>query len=702
MAIHIDRLAVKNIGPITECNLDFGRFNLVYGHNEKGKTLLVEFIIRALFRNRSGWGLRSTDGRGQVWVSGLSGDGPVAFTPTSDDKLEDYWIDRFSGLPPRVSRLLVVKGAEVGLDGDARDGVDKQTLKELLSGHSVMDAIEEPIQKTVKDAVIGDGVIDGDRRGKLKQRQKTQKRRERLDELLVRVDRLYSGGRRAVLRSDLEDVEADLEEMEQARRHRAWQLNGEIEALEDQLSHLPKVEIDDLRMQVRSYRKDQGELQTKRDRLEELNEKSEHYRWLQEAITVYEEREAVRSLEADSRWLAVAAIALALGLLFSLLDVTTGAVLTLLVVAVTAGKYVRDLREVAAHAGAIDEVQRLEAEFEHRFGRTLSGLALLRQLREELEGEHYEAQTLADQIKDAEEELEAQRVDVADRLRALTRERVAPEAWLETVTDLQDRRGQLEGDKRRLEDELRELNVAPSDYREEPAGVAFSQDALDDLLLRQQKLRSDLDEEVEALDDLKHEICRETDDEISISWDLLLRHLQKERAEVTASYRDQTSRILAQILVCDVLDELRQQEDEKIRKHLRSPLVATPLQAITKKYESVHLDGENVYVADSLGRFSLHDLSTGAQEQVLLALRLGIAATILDNQTLFLVLDDAFQYSDWQRRQNLLEQMVRLAKNGWQITYFTMDDHIRDLFDDAGRRHFAPEYRRIDLDALTS
>ena len=51
-----------------------------------------------------------------------------------------------------------------------------------------------------------------------------------------------------------------------------------------------------------------------------------------------------------------------------------------------------------------------------------------------------------------------------------------------------------------------------------------------------------------------------------------------------------------------------------------------------------------------------------------------------------MILDDAFQHSDTQRREKLVEQALALVQAGWQLFYFTMDDHIRKLFRDAGKR----------------
>jgi len=45
MGIKIDEIKVKNLGPLPPLNEKLGKLNLIYGHNERGKTLLVEFLI---------------------------------------------------------------------------------------------------------------------------------------------------------------------------------------------------------------------------------------------------------------------------------------------------------------------------------------------------------------------------------------------------------------------------------------------------------------------------------------------------------------------------------------------------------------------------------------------------------------------------------------------------------------------------------
>ena len=156
---------------------------------------------------------------------------------------------------------------------------------------------------------------------------------------------------------------------------------------------------------------------------------------------------------------------------------------------------------------------------------------------------------------------------------------------------------------------------------------------------------------------------------------------------------------MAQICLTEVLEELRQEEDEVIRQNLESPVIQAPLSLITDRYNSLFLDGDQLMVRDDFGEFEISDLSTGAREQVLLALRLGIASRVLKQDKLFLILDDAFQHSDWHRRVRLTDQAVTLAKQDWQVIYFTMDDHIRDLISERGNLHLGDDFNMAVLKA---
>ena len=51
MNLRVERIRVRRTDPLgSDFDLEPGDLNLVYGGNETGKTLIVEFMIRSLYR----------------------------------------------------------------------------------------------------------------------------------------------------------------------------------------------------------------------------------------------------------------------------------------------------------------------------------------------------------------------------------------------------------------------------------------------------------------------------------------------------------------------------------------------------------------------------------------------------------------------------------------------------------------------------
>jgi uncharacterized protein YhaN len=148
-----------------------------------------------------------------------------------------------------------------------------------------------------------------------------------------------------------------------------------------------------------------------------------------------------------------------------------------------------------------------------------------------------------------------------------------------------------------------------------------------------------------------------------------------------------------------VLARIAAEEDERIRMGLQDPAVRRVLQQTTQHYQSVDLENDSLVVRSETADYELAALSTGAREQVLLALRMGFASRLAGGQPLFMLLDDAFQHSDWERRERLVAQVLSMVQAGWQITYLTMDDHLRGLFDAAARQTLGEDYRFHPIEA---
>jgi hypothetical protein len=179
----------------------------------------------------------------------------------------------------------------------------------------------------------------------------------------------------------------------------------------------------------------------------------------------------------------------------------------------------------------------------------------------------------------------------------------------------------------------------------------------------------------------------------------LLTALEDKREIADKTYKDLTARILAENTVYRTICEYRSLENAKLEEALASVEVVSPLYQITKHYTGLKMDSDRYLILTTAEgeEFPLEQLSTGAAEQVYIALRTAFAEISM-GETAFLILDDAFQHSDWERRKNLVNHVIGLVNNGWQVFYFTMDDHLQKLFDKTGREFVQAEYKYINLD----
>jgi uncharacterized protein YhaN len=691
MAIHIDQINVEKVGPISGLALSLKQFNLIYGLNEQGKTFLVEFVIRSLFKNLSGWSLRDTDSRGKVVVSGLD-ESPIALTPSSDRKLEDYLAEEESGMPARISRLLVVKGADLSFEDGQRRDVSKDVLKEFLSGQGVLDVIEGNISKTVKKATVEGGHIDGPNIGEIKSKNKLESDLKQIDGLFEQVEAIYSGGERQALQARVQELEDAIAEQEAAKSHQAYQLDQSVRQRQEQIERLPQEELDDLKANFSKLQETLMRISRQEVRLAELNLESEGYEWLEEATSLYEQRGSRGRTKMSPIFPIVIILALLLAVVSSFMGYPLGTVILVIIAAVVGWLYVRQYRSALENAADVDEIRKLAEEFQRRFGQPLSGLPQLMETKKAMEEAYHGAKALHGDLEDERVMLEDLRDQVTEVFQRLMDKIPDPEVWESEIQKLADHRGQLLEQLSSFQVELATLGIPESEYKTEPASVDYSPDSHQALQEELVRVKEDLREKTDDLDNLKQRVSATTTDEISIGWESLIQNLQHKREGIGTEYREVTAKVLAGILVNERLDVIRAQEEEKIQEKLASPKVGEPIFNITRRYSTVHYEGEKVWVTDDFGRFSLSDLSTGALEQVMLGLRIGFAAHTLGQDRLFLLLDDAFQHADWNRRHWLLDQTVTLAKEGWQIIYFTMDQHIKRLFDKAGQQHFPDQY----------
>lgn len=702
MSIRIDAISVQGLGPIGEARFEFGDFNLIYGKNEQGKTYLIEFILRSLFRSSADWALRRSIGKGEIAVSGLAGAAPH-FSPNSKAKLDDFIDKETAALTSSLARLLVVKGAELSLAGAQPGGINRTVLKEYLSSQYVLDEISQRISSTLQhdNTALANGAIEGNHQGEIKKQRQIKEELEKVDQFFERLQTSFAGGERAALAEKRKALIDRLGLLDQARRHQAFQLSQNIIELHSSGSGISRETIHQLRSLNQARALAARTIEKYQEQQAKLAHESTNYRWLEDVLPDYRLLLA-RGIGKKATWQLVsglaasgtAAVAFALRALAKFpawLDYVglAGMVLSLVFFLLYSRREIQD-------STALDAQDRrsLEEEYQARFGMKMGGLTSLDAQLKTLSEAHVQNVQLSQLIDDQRKELEKSAIELRQRLAGLEADAEDPDQCAAAINALEDKLQKDGAAIQQAEVALASLGVEPQDYVEEDPGISYNKPDLESL----DRERENVIDELTALDRKTEELKNQLMGELgtadpSLSLEGLVEKLQEKRTQIARQYRQATSEIIAKVLVRDELRLIKEREDQEIARSLQSATITDPLFAITRKYKSLDLVDGQIEISDGRERFPISELSTGAREQVLLALRIGFASRLLGADKLFLILDDAFQHADWDRRGYLLDEIVALAKSGWQCIYLTMDDHIRDSFCKAGKQAFGDGFR---------
>ena len=657
MPINIQKIAVKGLGPLDEFTGMLGKINLIYGRNEKGKTFLVEFILKSLFRNINPFGLRDLNPSGQVFVSGLE-TGVSAFSPTSRKKLENFWEENIQGMPTNIAQLLVVKGAELDFIDNTRAGISKKTIKSFLSSEEVLDRIQNKIQVSVQEAVVENGKIIGANRGELKNRDSISAQLKQVEELIENVNQNYSGGRLTSLLAEQKLLAQKLGEQENAKRFLAYELSRSIQNNEEKNRLMQDKGLSKLLEDYDSLIKAMDDLRRTREKQKLAEDDSEHFEWVDSALVQYEKflnrggqiPKQTNLFVAATLFIAVSGLAL-LGFILNQMAINDYeiyiycgiGVVTLLGLLFGSLFYQQQQKSAQAIAQRV-ELKKLEKTYKELFNKYLSDIAQLKNHHQLLQEAYHKSKAVAEDVEEYVTKIETIKEQILNGLGKFGIQQKDDARWEETITELKNDYDKREQFIQKLTIDLANLDIEPLQYLRTDPGINFNKETINGLTKELREIQLQIQEEENVLELMKTKIRSAISDQDTAEWEKLLEKLSQKKIELTEEYKDITSKILASSLVSRVISEVRKQEDEKLKASLQMPIVKKPLFDITKRYKEIDLDGPNITVSDGYEEFDVANLSTAAREQVLLALRLGIAAKIMDNDTAFLLLDDAFQH----------------------------------------------------------
>ncbi len=693
MGIRIESISVRGLGPIASLDWKFGDINLVYGKNEHGKTYLVEYILRSLFKSPPA--TRDLTESGQVIVSGI-GAGSSSFNLRTREKLDQLLFPAGSGLQADLARLCVVKAGQLGMAGSGM--ISRAVLKDYLSDQRVYDAIMKKIPSTTQGSRWEGGEVISQRKmGDLKTLAEKQQELKDLDILLQVVDSSYSQGTLNKASMTLQQTLEVIQLQETARRIYAGQLAARVRETGQQLAAIPEKTLADARFsraQVISLQGSQERLQSETGT---LREKSRDYLWLKNAVIEIENRPEGLKTASSPLLMILAAAGVLLSVLFAFFKLPLVSLLLGIGAVVLMYFFIQQLQAGMQSLVQRSEVDDIFKEYDQKFPGGTRSIAALKSKLDELAAVYFRLDAAEKQLEEFSMKLETETNQLNTLLRQLEGKAAGRDDPDAVISRAAAKRNQLAEELKTLELELAGIPVPAEDYLPGEAGVQYDARLLRSLEAEQQKLEKTIQDEKTLLDTLKQRICTVTHDEITCGWEDLIGNLRGKRAAVSAEYKRIKADVGAGILLTGVITELRAKEDENIQASLSSKTICGPIAALTHAYKGVELSGDEIVVFDEIKRFPLSTLSTGAQDQVLLALRLGIAEHLLGDQKFFFILDDAFQHSDWERREWMVDKMAELASLGWQIIYFSMDDHIRMLFEKRVKPGFQERYRLLEL-----
>ena len=706
-SLHINRIRVQTGNHPLKNYLEINparNFNLIYGRNESGKTYLVEFLIKLLFGSGqlSGSELRDWDSSGEVSVLGLkeSESEPVIFDggKGQSDRFDGFF--KAEGLPADFSKLLVVKSGEARLSVD-KDGVGKGLLKDYLSGVGMLEAIldDKNISVTIKaeQTKILDNYISGNNRGEIKNYRGADEKRTSLNELLNRVLE-YADGTIRDLTDQKNEKESQLARLDIARRHQGAKILDEIKAIRSELKNLPPDDaLAKVNIKVAIHREKESEIQKKTVKLEKLSGAVDDSQWTEQAVITYEELLNQSTEEKSRAWPWVLAafffvVTVVSGFVDQPVGIGVGALLTMIFFVL----HILGRAKQSADSGKLLELHNLGEEYQRRFGEPLSNLATLKAKATVLNAAQKKKVDMEGELNGLQNELRDIGSGIVEWFSRYFLGEAERESWEYSINKTKENRTflerSIEGLEGDLDDKLK-LRKEQCQHSQEDPDVVWDIEKNEVITNDLENIKGVLLEANEKNADLKNEVGAQVG-QYSDDWHELIEWLEEKTSKASEEYKKITAELLAKICVKNTSNEFREREDQKITENLQDEALARELKTTTcGAYDRFEWDGEGLSVRSPEGHeYAVENLSSGAKDQVMMAIRIGFARRALGDRSAFLILDDAFQRADWERRPEMIQHTLQMVQeHGWQLFYFTMDDHIRDTFRAKANSIFGPD-----------
>ena len=701
----IQNIQVHQAGPLKKTfQLEAKGFNLIFGPNEAGKTYLIEALSSWLLGKAKGVRSKqkSRDWKpvpsGSVELTGLDQNDLTKIEIFGSDSKSNLttWFSEEKDLSLDFSKLLVVRAGETLIESP------ESLIKETLSGSGMLEGIlaDKNISKTLKSAVISNTSIEGNNAGDIKDHREL---RDSLRSLRSLRDE-FSGGTGLELNRLHEEslgLENKLKELAKAKRIHAYQLSLELVQIKEKSLSFPE-DLDELKENLSSLNSKTEEVGKRQADLDGLDQELVHREWATNGHSRYKELKALarKPVLAERKLNPVLLILAATFLLgscgtFVLLPYpwVTGVSGFAGLVSLLLWRLLPQRTESIIKPVDDPELTDIRLAFEKRFAEQLSGEPVFQAKIDQLNQKLGQRNQMHEELKDLNMSISILDTKTEARMHAIS-PGFTKEEWDKEVSKQIEEKKKLLGIVVEKQRELDRFGVNEQQFLNEEIGVGWDSELETSLSIqleaKNEALQNAKSQEVE----LKHKIAGAIG-KMSDDWESLISGLEEKIDEQANNYKKVTAEILAKVCVLKSALNLQKDEDQTISENLKSFEVIEDLTRVGgDRFSGFGWQDGKLVVLDEAGRSDTLDfLSTGAKEQVMIALRILFARRYLEKTPAFLLLDDAFQHSDYNRRKHLVAHTLRLVRErGWQVFYFTMDNHLRDMFKEQATNQLGEDF----------
>lgn len=692
--IKIRDITIDVIGPFDRRqNYKLGMINLFYGKNETGKSYLVRALLGAVFRAEKNNKYVLDGAKALV---DFADSNSAEFTSKSKNTIEQHLTGAADNVINDLSRLCVVPEGNLTLDPKLRNNINVEALRGYFSDTKLRDRLQEEISATIQKAKIERIGPAGDNKGEITQLNTAKDRLKNLDAYLEKVNRSYADAQLQGYDQKIEKINDQIQTMNIAKQAKAWKLFQELHIVNAFLDRHSVDTVNSARNEISILKSLSAEKYQLDQKIEADKDIPAQLAWLTTA-----ERELLQANNVDmpylSRPLMISIAVLFLGMLTAIIleERVLALVLSVLLFGILVFSLYLQNRSTEQILLA-DQHKKIYHDFSLRTGVKNPTIVDIKTKLKALEKEIFELDfdkkksiTLQQDIKSSQVKLNGLLIELS-----IQRSDDLDEAD-RALLSLRGKINQTQNDQIELNKQLSALSIPDDEIMDVHSGIpyskAFEKNLIEEKTILENK-RANLLADHENFLNEGGRLLGETE---KLSWNDTLDHIRKFRGDLVAEIKNLSAKIMAKIVIHQYLTDQIELEDETIRKALSSSSINDYIKTFTNRYESITYEDDEIVL--NPGPLRLDALSTGTREQILLAIRFGILQHHLGNQQMFIILDDAFQHSDWERRERLVDSLGEMASRGWQILYFTMDDHIKTLFENRLKTRFDDDYKLFDL-----